>query len=73
MWSIDAPGQDGYPRASDTAQEKDLEGPSWHPVSRLRWADRSSISSFHLADLDGEAIEPFDIRPFNFQDQPGVN
>src|SRR6266498_3182125 len=39
---------------------KDLEGPSWHPVSWLRRADRSSISSFHLADLGGEAVEPTD-------------
>src|SRR6266702_3093075 len=33
---------------------KDLEGPSWHPVSWLRRADRSSISSFHLADSAGK-------------------
>src|SRR2546430_1653031 len=33
------------------------EGPSWHPVSWLRRADRSSISSFHLADLGGKAID----------------
>ena len=31
--------------------------PSWHPVSWLRRADRSSISSFHLAELGGEAID----------------
>jgi hypothetical protein len=36
---------------------QDLEGPFWHPVSWLRRADRSSISSFHLADLGGEAVE----------------
>src|SRR6516162_11269718 len=35
---------------------QDLSGPFWHPVSWLRRADRSSISSFHLADLGGEAI-----------------
>src|SRR6516165_10709205 len=34
---------------------KTSTGPFWHPVSRLRRADRSSISSFHLADLGGEA------------------
>src|SRR6266536_5326466 len=32
--------------------------PNWHPVSWLRRADRSSISSFHLADLGGEAVDP---------------
>src|SRR5215831_8931848 len=32
---------------------KTSTGPRWHPVSRLRRADRSSISSFHLADLGG--------------------
>src|SRR5262249_60272145 len=31
-----------------------LEGPFWHPVSWLRRADRSSISSFHLADSAGK-------------------
>src|SRR6516165_5870877 len=36
---------------------QDLSGPFWHPVSWLRRADRSSISSFHLADLGGEAID----------------
>ena len=40
---------------------KTSKGPSWHPVLRLRRADRSSISSFHLADLGGEAVEPIDI------------
>src|SRR6266545_4382144 len=45
---------------------KDLEGPSWHPVSWLRRADRSSISSFHLADLGGEAI---DIEVFSLRSQ----
>ena len=30
------------------------QGPKWHPVSWLRRADRSSISSFHLANLGGE-------------------
>src|SRR6266545_8277759 len=35
---------------------KDLEGPNWHPVSWLRRADRSSISSFHLADLAGKLL-----------------
>jgi hypothetical protein len=44
------PGQNGNPHASDTYEEKDLEEPNRHPVSRLR-VDRSSISSFHLADL----------------------
>jgi hypothetical protein len=37
--------------------DEDLEGPLWHPVSWLRQADRSSISSFHLADLGGKAID----------------
>src|SRR4029077_16669487 len=50
-----APGHHGYPRASETRQAKDLEEPSWHPVSWLRRAGRSSISSFHLADLGGIA------------------
>jgi hypothetical protein len=36
---------------------QDLGGPFWHPVSWLRRADRSSISSFHLADLGGEVID----------------
>src|SRR6516162_6034429 len=36
---------------------QDLSGPFWHPVSWLRRADRSSISSFHLADLGGKAID----------------
>src|SRR5262245_66478424 len=35
----------------------DLEGPLWHPVSWLRRADRSSISSFHLADSAGKLFE----------------
>ncbi len=39
-----------------TDYRKGLEGPNWHPVSWLRRADRSSISSFHLADLGGEAV-----------------
>ena len=33
------------------------QGPNWHPVSWLRRADRSSISSFHLANLGGEAVD----------------
>ena len=36
---------------------KALDGPFWHPVSWLRRADRSSISSFHLADLGGKAVD----------------
>jgi hypothetical protein len=52
-----APGHHGYPRASKACYRKDLEGPNWHPVSWLRRADRSSISSFHLADLGGEAVD----------------
>ena len=32
-----------------TDYRKGLEGPNWHPVSWLRRADRSSISSFRLA------------------------
>ena len=36
-------------------KRKTSKGPNWHPVLRLRRADRSSISSFHLADLGGEA------------------
>src|SRR6266567_1470779 len=32
----------------------DGTGPNWHPVSWLRRADRSSISSFHLADSAGK-------------------
>jgi hypothetical protein len=36
--------------------EKTSKGSSWHPVSRLRRAIRSSISSFHLADLGGELL-----------------
>jgi hypothetical protein len=48
-----APGHHGYPRASETRYRKDLEGPLWHPVFWLRRADRSSISSIHLADLGG--------------------
>jgi hypothetical protein len=47
----------GYPRASEADQRKDLVGPSWHPVSWLRRADRSSISSFHLAVFCG-IVEP---------------
>jgi hypothetical protein len=39
------------------ARRKDLEGPLWHPVCWLRRADRLSISSFHLADLGGKAID----------------
>jgi hypothetical protein len=39
------------------ARRKDLEGPLWHPVWWLRRADRLSISSFHLADLGGKAID----------------
>src|SRR5580693_5155842 len=39
-------------------KEKDLEGPSWHPVSWLRRADRSSTSSFHLADSAGKLLGP---------------
>jgi hypothetical protein len=35
------------------------QGPKWHPVSWLRRADRLSISSFHLADLGGEAVDVF--------------
>ena len=42
-------------------KRKTSKGPNWHPVSRLRRAVRSSISSFHLADLGGEAVEPIDI------------
>ena len=34
-----------------------LDGSSWHPVSWLRRADRSSISSFHLADLGRKLVE----------------
>ena len=52
-----APGHHGYPRASETRYRQDLEGPLWHPVSWLHRADRSSISSFHLADLGGKAID----------------
>src|SRR5690349_21897799 len=52
-----APGHHGYPRASETRYRKDLVGPSWHPVSWLRRADRSSISSFHLADLGRKAVD----------------
>ena len=40
---------------------KASKGPNWHQVSRLRRAVRSSISSFHLADLGGEAVESIDI------------
>src|SRR5262245_11468906 len=47
----------GYPRASGTRYRTDLEGPLWHPVSWLRRADRSSISSFHLADSAGKLFE----------------
>src|SRR5258707_15583806 len=32
----------------------------------LRRADRSSISSFHLADLGGEAVEPTELLNFTF-------
>src|SRR5215813_5295807 len=46
-----APGHHGYPRASEAYYQKDHKGPLWHPVLWLRRADRSSISSFHLADL----------------------
>jgi len=35
---------------------KTSSGSSWHPVSWLRRADRSSISSFHLADLGQEVV-----------------
>ena len=52
-----APGHHGYPRASEADKRHDLEGPFWHPVSWLRRADRSSIFSFHLADLGGKAID----------------
>jgi len=45
---------------------KTSTGPFWHPVSRLRRADRSSISSFHLADLGGEAVEPIRYLTFQF-------
>jgi len=42
------------------------QGPNWHPVSWLRRADRSSISSFHLANLGGEAV---DIEVFSLRSQ----
>jgi len=45
---------------------KTSTGPFWHPVSRLRRADRSSISSFHLADLGGEAVEAIRYLTFQF-------
>src|SRR5215471_6356519 len=54
---IFAPDHHGYPRASRLTTGKTSMGPCWHPVSWLRRADRSSISSFHLVDLGGEAID----------------
>jgi hypothetical protein len=54
---LHAPGHDGYPRASKAVYRNDLSGPKWHPVLWLRRADRSSISSIHLADLGGKAVE----------------
>ena len=43
--------------ASKADERNDLGGPLWHPVWWLRRADRSSISSIHLADLGGKVVE----------------
>src|SRR5262249_60734252 len=56
-WSIFCSGPSWVSARIQADYRQDLEGPFWHPVSWLRWADRSSISSFHLADLGGEAID----------------
>src|SRR5262249_16327865 len=56
LWSIFSGPSWGSPRIP-AGWRQDLEGPFWHPVSWLRRADRPSISSFHLADLGGEAID----------------
>jgi hypothetical protein len=43
-------------RAQRLIYGEGLKGPGRYPVSWLRRADRSSIFSFSLADLGGEAL-----------------
>jgi len=52
-------------------QRKDLIGPFWHPVSWLRRADRSSISSFHLADLGRKVVQRAILRLTGVGARPG--
>jgi hypothetical protein len=57
-------GHYGYPRAARLTYGEGLKGPRRYPVSWLRRADRSTIFSFPLADLGGEAFKtvPIDLR-----------
>ena len=57
-WSICSGPSWVSARIRDSLPERP-QGPKWHPVSWLRRADRLSISSFHLADLGGEAVDVF--------------